>query len=210
MGSSIDVGNASGALTDDIQRDVEMQRRPTLFHKEPLIVQRSADLLYGGHLVWRTGGGPSSWNITTTYTDTEEGRASVKSAVQNIDLSDYIDPKLSPPNGALVGVNTIMHVAGAKVRSITYIFNMARYSLEYNTSPATSNFLTYDHNQSQSQDADNIDLHSARIVQAVCPIIMHNGIPYLVWETESTFVAMVNANDTYWTLVRIYLMGFYF
>ncbi len=164
-----------------------------------------ADMVYGGHAMWKDAPNYIDDDSTLSFTDTETDRAATACTTQNVDISALVGG-LTNVKGALVTADVAVRLAANKTLVGTDIRVEMRYSTAYNTAPVLHNrMIVVD---LKSQVAGQI-LYQEQMGQAMIPVVWDSGTPYITWNVVGVWNNMDNNNGNYFVVGTLYLLGFF-
>lgn len=206
MGDAITIGTGSDVVLDDMERDIQMVHIPRLVHKAPIGLHKSDDIVYGGHLMWLAQGASLTLDDTLIATDVQTD-ITLTGNIINTDLSAFIPKNIGRVNGALLLISTAMKVAPNKSKETTDVAGYVYFSLQYNAVPSGYNMLVADHQYAQSTSVEADQFQHKMRIQATCPVIYYNRIPYITTKCTGVFSDMGSQNAVYYFLVDAMLIG---
>lgn len=160
-----------------------------------------ADMIYGGHSIFKTSGNYLQQVSSTVFTDAETTRT-VTSSTINTPITNYVGG-LGNVKGALVGYSFYLEADTDKCQVGTLLQIEARYSVEYNVLPVVYNRVGAHAMYSQAAVKTRFLLQGS----APVPVVYNAGTPYITWNAYFYWANMVAAVDSYYGLVNLYILG---
>jgi hypothetical protein len=179
----------------------------TIIHDTPDCVIATS-MAYGGHLFFYGDHATYAGQISVDQTDTNTSY-STPSSTTNTDISSYIPDDITKVRALLISANIIAFIDDEKTQAGCYGGGDIKYSLTYNTAPATHNYIARFYVRFEGEDADDNFLGGQTTSMAIIPVVYESDTPYIVWNVVPFFSGMNAQNKRYYVTANLYTNGFF-